>query len=77
MHQSQQAIRSLYLSNRLSFVLSNSLAHSLTRNRHTWFDRDLQVAGRVIVQTSDDSYVEKLVRINRYHQPGSIHRSIE
>ncbi|KAK7279550.1 hypothetical protein RJT34_24603 [Clitoria ternatea] len=33
---------------------------------HTWFDRDLSVAGRVILRTSDDdSYVHKLVKVNR------------
>ncbi|KAE8679329.1 Aspartyl aminopeptidase [Hibiscus syriacus] len=32
---------------------------------HTWFDRDLSVAGRVIVRASDGSFVHKLVKIKR------------
>ncbi|TQB74777.1 hypothetical protein MPDQ_004219 [Monascus purpureus] len=32
---------------------------------HTWFDRDLGVAGRVMVRTSDGSIVQKLVKIDR------------
>jgi len=33
--------------------------------RHTWFDRDLTVAGRVFVNEGDQ-YVSKLVHIDRY-----------
>ncbi|XP_011032849.1 PREDICTED: probable aspartyl aminopeptidase [Populus euphratica] len=32
---------------------------------HTWFDRDLSVAGRVIVRGSDGSFLHKLVKIKR------------
>lgn len=32
---------------------------------HTWFDRDLSVAGRVIVRGSDGSYLHKLVKVRR------------
>ncbi|KAI3427712.1 uncharacterized protein J3R85_009284 [Psidium guajava] len=32
---------------------------------HTWFDRDLSVAGRVIVRDSDGSFLHKLVKIKR------------
>ncbi|KAL1961773.1 hypothetical protein VTN77DRAFT_1060 [Rasamsonia byssochlamydoides] len=32
---------------------------------HTWFDRDLGVAGRVMVRTKDGSIVQKLVKIDR------------
>ncbi|KAK7824184.1 putative aspartyl aminopeptidase [Quercus suber] len=32
---------------------------------HTWFDRDLSVAGRVIVRGSDGSFMHKLVKIKR------------
>ncbi|KAK9474792.1 peptidase M18 [Dipodascopsis tothii] len=32
---------------------------------HTWFDRDLSVAGRVYVQTKDGNLVPKVVRINK------------
>ncbi|XP_008788174.1 probable aspartyl aminopeptidase [Phoenix dactylifera] len=32
---------------------------------HTWFDRDLSVAGRVILKASDGSYVHKLVKVRR------------
>ncbi|XP_073099201.1 probable aspartyl aminopeptidase isoform X2 [Elaeis guineensis] len=32
---------------------------------HTWFDRDLSVAGRVIQKASDGSFVHKLVRVRR------------
>jgi aspartyl aminopeptidase len=32
---------------------------------HTWFDRDLSVAGRVIVRGSNSSFMHKLVKIKR------------
>ncbi|KAF5729415.1 aspartyl aminopeptidase [Tripterygium wilfordii] len=32
---------------------------------HTWFDRDLSVAGRVIVRSSDGSYLQKLVKVKK------------
>ncbi|XP_054806925.1 probable aspartyl aminopeptidase [Prosopis cineraria] len=32
---------------------------------HTWFDRDLSVAGRVIVRSSGDTYLHKLVKVKR------------
>ncbi|XP_062174180.1 probable aspartyl aminopeptidase isoform X1 [Alnus glutinosa] len=32
---------------------------------HTWFDRDLSVAGRVIVRGSDGSFMHKLVKVKR------------
>lgn len=31
----------------------------------TWWDRDLSLAGRVIVQTSPDKFVSKLIKIDR------------
>ncbi|XVE99065.1 hypothetical protein REPUB_Repub03eG0164800 [Reevesia pubescens] len=32
---------------------------------HTWFDRDLSVAGRVILRASDGSFLHKLVKVKR------------
>ncbi|KAL6518326.1 hypothetical protein OROMI_034027 [Orobanche minor] len=32
---------------------------------HTWFDRDLSLAGRVIVRADDGSFLHKLVKIKR------------
>ncbi|KAF8403267.1 hypothetical protein HHK36_011368 [Tetracentron sinense] len=32
---------------------------------HTWFDRDLSVAGRAIVRSSDGSFLHKLVKVKR------------
>lgn len=32
---------------------------------HTWFDRDLSVAGRVILKAGDGSYLHKLVKVKR------------
>ncbi|KAM7463808.1 hypothetical protein LguiA_031929 [Lonicera macranthoides] len=32
---------------------------------HTWFDRDLSLAGRVIVRADDGSFLHKLVKVNR------------
>ncbi|XP_068658304.1 probable aspartyl aminopeptidase isoform X2 [Aristolochia californica] len=32
---------------------------------HTWFDRDLSVAGRAIVRTNDGSFLHKLVKVER------------
>ncbi|KAI9798103.1 MAG: hypothetical protein M1833_005000 [Piccolia ochrophora] len=32
---------------------------------HTWFDRDLSVAGRVMVKTSEGNFVQRLIRIDR------------
>lgn len=32
---------------------------------HTWFDRDLSVAGRVIVRSDDGSFIHRLVKVKR------------
>ncbi|KAG8526876.1 uncharacterized protein KY384_008305 [Bacidia gigantensis] len=32
---------------------------------HTWFDRDLSVAGRLMIKSKDGDFVQKLVKINR------------
>ena len=32
---------------------------------HSWFDRDLSIAGRVVIAESDTAYVSKLIKINR------------
>ncbi len=32
---------------------------------HTWFDRDLSIAGRVMVKTSGGEFQQKLVKIDR------------
>ena len=32
---------------------------------HTWFDRDLSVAGRVMVKTKEGGIVQKLIKVNR------------
>ncbi|KAG0457858.1 hypothetical protein HPP92_022720 [Vanilla planifolia] len=32
---------------------------------HTWFDRDLSVAGRVILKSCDGSFIHKLVKVKR------------
>ncbi|CAK7563780.1 MAG: hypothetical protein SEPTF4163_001657 [Sporothrix epigloea] len=32
---------------------------------HSWFDRDLSVAGRVLVRTSEDTIVHKLIKVER------------
>lgn len=32
---------------------------------HTWFDRDLSVAGRVILRGSTGSFLHKLVKVKR------------
>lgn len=32
---------------------------------HTWFDRDLSLAGRVIVRDKDGFFVHKLVKVKR------------
>ena len=32
---------------------------------HTWFDRDLSVAGRAMVRTAQGTIVQRLVKINR------------
>lgn len=32
---------------------------------HTWFDRDLGLAGRAMVKTADGEFHQKLVRIDR------------
>lgn len=33
--------------------------------RHTWFDRDLSVAGRVLVEQEDGSFKHTLVKVDR------------
>jgi aspartyl aminopeptidase len=32
---------------------------------HTWFDRDLSVAGRVILRDGNGSFIHKLVKVKR------------
>ena len=32
---------------------------------HTWFDRDLSIAGRAMIRTSEDQITQKLVKIDR------------
>ena len=32
---------------------------------HTWFDRDLTVAGRVILRSGDGSFLQKLVKVKK------------
>jgi len=32
---------------------------------HTWFDRDLSIAGRVMVKDKDGNYVPKLIKVER------------
>ena len=32
---------------------------------HTWFDRDLTVAGRVIVKSANGSFLHKLVKVKK------------
>ena len=32
---------------------------------HTWFDRDLSTAGRVMVKNAEGRFVQKLVKIDR------------
>ena len=32
---------------------------------HTWFDRDLSIAGSVIVRDSNEGYVQRLVKIDK------------
>lgn len=32
---------------------------------HTWFDRDLTVAGRVILKSSNGSFLHKLVKVKK------------
>lgn len=32
---------------------------------HTWFDRDLSVAGRVILREGNGSFIHKLVKVKR------------
>ena len=32
---------------------------------HTWFDRDLSIAGRVLVESSSGKFTHHLVKINR------------
>lgn len=37
---------------------------------HTWFDRDLGIAGRVMVREKDGNVVQKLVRIDKPSKVG-------
>ena len=32
---------------------------------HTWFDRDLKIAGRVVVKTGEGDFQPKLVHVDR------------
>jgi len=34
--------------------------------RHTWFDRDLSLAGKIILRNKDGTMKEKLVNIEKY-----------
>ena len=32
---------------------------------HTWFDRDLSIAGRVMVKTEEGEFAQRLIKIDR------------
>ncbi|CEJ00701.1 Putative Aspartyl aminopeptidase [Rhizopus microsporus] len=36
-----------------------------TITKHSWFDRDLSVAGRVLVEQKDGTFKHTLVKVNR------------
>jgi len=41
----------------------NAVNFHLTSSLHTWFDRDLSVARRVLVRSSSNTYLHKLVKV--------------
>lgn len=47
------------------WVLSINTNENENTPRHTWFDRDLSVAGRVMIQQDDGCYRHTLVKVDR------------